>query len=168
MVFSIAAAITVLPVNGATTITLTVNPPNPAPNSLVEFQGAISPNAGISEQIVLNLYRSSGCNITQYLFNVEGSTERTGSSYSIPIRLGVAYLVYVRSGTYSAFSYVSSTPTTRSSCVNFTISEPIPEFPTNVPMLLVFTVIAAGILIRKTNSKKPDPAAHGLATKYGI
>ncbi len=125
VVLSFGGAVAILPTYATATITLTLNPPNPTYGDLVEFQGTITPKAGISQEVAVNLYRSSGCNISQYLFNIEGSTERTGSSFSIGMRLGVAYLVYVGPGTYSAFAYISNSPNISSGCMNFTVSAPV-------------------------------------------
>ena len=150
---SFAGATTISSTYATTAITLTVTPPNPTYGDLVEFQGTITPMAGISQEIAVKLYRSTGCNISQYLFSIEGSTERTGSSFSIGMRLGVAYLVYVGPGTYSAFAYISSSPNISSSCVNFTISAAVPEFPVGLPVLLIFTLIACGLITRKMTQK---------------
>ena len=157
---SFAGAITVSPTYATTTIALTLNPPNPAYGDLVEFQGTITPRTGISQEIAVNLYRSSGCNIAQYLFNIEGSTERTGSSFSIAMRLGVAYLVYVGPGTYSAFAYFSSSPNISSSCVNFTVSAAVPEFHVGLPILLIFMLIACGLITRRATQKRSVTRTH--------
>jgi hypothetical protein len=150
VVLSFAGAVAIVPTYAASAITLKLNPSNPAYGDLVEFQGTISPGTGASQQIAVNLYRGSGCNISQYLFNIEGSTERTGSSFSVYVRLGVAYLVYVGPGTYSAFAYVSSSPNLSSSCVNFAVSAAVPEFPVGLPILLIFTLIACVLITRGT------------------
>ena len=138
------------PAFAATTMTLTLNPSNPAPNSLVEFQGTITPKAGISQEIAINMYRGAGCNITQYLFNLVGASDSAGASYSIGMRLGVAYLVYVGPGRYSAFAYVSSTPTIHTSCTDFVVSSAVPEFPMGPPLLLIFALITCGVITRKS------------------
>jgi hypothetical protein len=155
VVLSCAGAMVISPSYAVTTIALTVAPPNPTFGDLVEFQGTITPKAGVSQEIAVNLYRSSGCNISQYLFNIEGSTERTGSSFSIAMRLGVAYLVYVGPGTYSAFAYISSSPNISSNCLNFTVFAPVPEFPVGWPILLIFMLIACGLITRRSTQKKP-------------
>ncbi len=160
VVLSFAGAIAISSTYATTTITLTLNPPNPTYGDLVEFQGTITPRAGISQEVAVNLYRSSGCNLSQYLFNIEGSTERTGSSFSIGMRLGVAYLVYVGPGTYSAFAYISSSPNISSSCVSFTVSAAVPEFPVGLPILLIFTLIACGLITRGTTQKRPATRTH--------
>jgi len=160
VVLSFAGALAISPTSATTAITLTLNPPNPAYGDLVEFQGTITPKAGISQEIAVNLYRSSGCNISQYLFNIEGSTERTGSSFSIAMRLGVAYLVYVGPGTYSAFAYISSSPNISSSCMNFAVFAPVPEFSVGLPILLIFVLIACGLITRRTTQKRTATRTH--------
>ncbi len=161
VVLSLAGAIAISPTYATTTITLTLTPPNPTYGDLVEFQGTITPKAGISQEVAVNIYRSSVCNLSQYLFNIEGSTERTGSSFSIGMRLGVAYLVYVGPGTYSAYAYISSSPNISSSCVSFTVlSASVPEFPIGLPILLIFTLIACGLITRGTTQKRPATRTH--------
>jgi hypothetical protein len=158
VIFSIvvlfAGAGAIVPTYAASTINLKLTPSNPAYGDLVEFQGTISPSAGTSQQIAVNLYRGSGCNLSQYLFNVEGSTESTGSSFSVYVRLGVAYLVYVGPGIYSAFAYLSSSPNISSSCVNFAVSAAVPEFPVGLPVLLIFTLIACVLITRGTAQRR--------------
>jgi len=154
VVLSFAGATAISRTYATTSITLAVNPPNPRYDDLVEFQGTITPKAGTSQEIAVKLYRSSGCNISQYLFTIEGSTESTGSSYSIGMRLGVAYLVYVGPGTWSALAYVSSSPNIASACVTFIISAAVPEFPVGLPIVLIFTLIASGLITRRFTQKR--------------
>jgi hypothetical protein len=151
---SITFSIATQPTYAATTITLTLNPPNPTANNIVQFQGTITPSSDISQEIALNLYRDSGCSISKFLFNIEGASDSTGSSYSIDVRLGIAYLSYIGPGNYSAFSYLSSTPSIASSCVSFTVSEPVPEFPVGTPILIILALVACALVIRRSNVKK--------------
>jgi hypothetical protein len=150
----ITLTIATQPTYAATTITLTLNPPNPTANNIVQFQGAITPSYGISQEVALNLYRDSGCSISKLLFNIEGASDSTGSSYSIDVRLGIAYLSYIGPGNYSAFSYLSSTPSIASSCVNFTVSEPVPEFPVGTPISVILVLVACALVIGRGTVKK--------------
>jgi hypothetical protein len=151
---SITAAIASSQPFAATTITLTLNPANPTANNIVQFQGTLMPSTGTSQEIVVNLYRNSGCDISHYLFNMEGASDSTGSSYSIDVRLGIAYLSYIGPGNYSAFSYISNTPNIRSSCVNFTVSEAVPEFSVSPPIFIILALIACGLMLRRSINKK--------------
>ena len=155
VVLSVTGVIAASPTYAATTITLTLNPPNPIANSNLEFRGTITPSAGSSQEIAVNLYRNSGCNVSQYLqMPIEGYSDSSGSSYSIIVRLGIAYLSYIGPGTYSAYARISNTPNIASSCVNFTISAPVPEFPVGVPTLAVFVLIVCVIMTRKSSRKE--------------
>jgi hypothetical protein len=150
----ITAAVATSQTFAATTITLTLNPANPTANNIVQFQGTITPSIGTSQEIVVNLYRNSGCDISHYLFNMEGASDSAGSSYSVDVRLGIAYLSYIGPGNYSVFSYISNTPSVRSSCVNFTVSEAVPEFPVGPPIFIILALFACGLLLRRSIKKK--------------
>src|SRR5208282_1564096 len=107
-----------------TTITLTLNPPNPAVNEEVKFEGTITPSLGSSQQVTITFSQGSGCTAAgTEAENTESitHTDSTGGSYSHSVKLGVATLSRVGPGPHSAKAHIAN-PSASSNCVNFIVA----------------------------------------------
>jgi hypothetical protein len=135
-----------------TALTLSVNPPNPAANSTVQFQGMITPNLNNTQTIGVILYPGNTCGLYG-IPGIHGNTDNTGSSYNVSENLGSGLLAKVGPGPYSAVAHVLSTQIW-STCVHFTVSAPVPEFPVNLPALVILTLILSAQIARRTSRKK--------------
>ncbi len=117
---------------------ITPNPPT-AGNSFV-VSGTNACSGGVS----LVIYSGSGC-VGTVVFSqpIPGAT---GSHYSITVPGQLA-------GSYSTVD--DAIP---ADCVNFTIDPaPIPEYPLGLPILAILTVIAYGLIKRKTDNIGNEP-----------
>lgn len=136
-----------------TTVTLTINPANPAGNSTVQFQGTITPaiNSASNRELDVILFPGNICGLYG-VGGFTGTTDSTGSTYSVSVTLGSGRASRVGPGTWSAIVSLAGT-NAWSGCVNFTVSAPVPEFPIGLPILFLFVLIACGQITRRATRR---------------
>src|SRR5208283_1783588 len=139
------------------TMALSVNPASPSANSTVQFQGTITPGMVSAQMIDVILFPGNICGMSIGVGGFPGMTDSTGSSYNVSVPIGSGSASSVGEGTWSAIALVENGGRSEvwSSCVNFTISGPVPEFPIGLPLLLIVVLIACGLITRRTTRKTP-------------
>ncbi|MGO9646080.1 MAG: hypothetical protein ACLPY5_15215 [Candidatus Bathyarchaeia archaeon] len=137
------------------TMALSVNPSSPSANSTVEFQGTITPGMGSAQKIDVILFSGNICGLSMGVGGFPATTDSTGSSYNVSVVIGSGAALSVGAGNWSAIALVENGGRSEvwSSCVNFTISAPVPEFPIGLPVLLIVVLIACGQITRRSTRK---------------